>query len=218
MRKITKRYLSLKSHKIFFIQLVMGILFLTLSLFFNYYAQAYTATHSSNYVSDIILDHLPSKNVDDIFLEGMLVFIAFVTLLGLHKPGRIPFILKASALFIFIRAIFITLTHLAPPLHTEVVNSVSFWEKLLSGSGDDLFFSGHTGFPYLMALIFWQNKFLRWLFLATSAFFGGAVLLGHLHYSIDVFSAFFITYGIFNIALRLFKNDYKFFTSHNSSI
>jgi hypothetical protein len=95
---------------------------------------------------------------------------------------------------------------------------VSFWEKLLSGSGDDLFFSGHTGFPYLMALIFWNTKPLRWLFLAASIFFGGAVLLGHLHYSIDVFSAFFITYGIFNIAIRLFKNDFNFFSHHHSSV
>jgi len=214
MSKASQRYGFLKSHKKFYLQLLTGILFMAFSLFFNYYAQAYTATHSSNYVSDIILDNLPSKNVDVVFLEGMLIFIAFVTILGLHKPGRIPFILKASALFIFIRAIFITLTHLAPPLHSMMVIPASFWERLLSGSGDDLFFSGHTGFPYLMALIFWNNKFLRWLFLAASIFFGSAVLLGHLHYSIDVFSAFFITYGVFNIATRLFKKDFEFFSIH----
>jgi PAP2 superfamily C-terminal len=214
MSKASQRYGFLKSHKKFYLQLLTGILFMAFSLFFNYYAQAYTASHPSNFVSDIILDNLPSKNVDAVFLEGMLIFIAFVTVLCLHKPGRIPFVLKASALFIFIRAIFITLTHLAPPLHSMVVIPASFWERLLSGSGDDLFFSGHTGFPYLMALIFWDNKFLRWLFLAASVFFGGAVLLGHLHYSIDVFSAFFITYGVFNIAKRLFKKDFEFFSFH----
>jgi hypothetical protein len=164
------------------------------------------------------LDNLPAKNVDIVFLEGMMIFIGFVVLISLHKPGRVPFVLKASALFIFTRAIFITLTHLAPPAHMTTVHSISFLERLISGSGDDLFFSAHTGFPYLMSLVFWKNKYLRWTFLATSVFFGGAVLLGHLHYSIDVFSAFFITYGIFNIAVRLFKNDYKFFTSHSSSL
>jgi hypothetical protein len=214
MSKLTQRYNSIRSHKFFYIQLAIGVLFLSLSLFFNYYAQAFTATHASNSVTDIILDHLPAKNVDDVFLEGMLIFIAFVTLLALHKPSRIPFILKASALFIFTRAIFITLTHLAPPAHMTTVHSVSFLERLISGSGDDLFFSAHTGFPYLMALIFWETKYLRWLFLATSIFFAGAVLLGHLHYSIDVFSAFFITYGIFNIAKRWFKKDYEFFYYH----
>jgi hypothetical protein len=145
----------------------------------------------------------------------MMIFIAFVAILSFHKPSRIPFVLKASALFIFTRAIFISLTHLAPPAHMTAVNSINFLERLISGSGDDLFFSAHTGFPYLMALIFWQNKTLRWLFLAISVFFGGTVLLGHLHYSIDVFSAFFITYGIFNIAKRVFKKDYEFFPYHD---
>jgi hypothetical protein len=215
-KKTQQRYGFLKTQKMFYLQLLTGVLFMAISLFFNYYAQAYTLTHSSNYVSDIILDHLPAKNVDDVFLEGMLIFIAFVTIICLHKPGRIPFVLKASALFIFTRAIFITLTHLAPPLHSVTVVPESFWERLLSGSGDDLFFSGHTGFPYLMALIFWDNKFLRWLFLAAAVFFGAAVLLGHLHYSIDVFSAFFITYGIFNIAKRLFKKDFAFFSHHTA--
>ncbi len=214
MNKTFERYVSLKSHKVFYLQLVTGIFLFFISLFFNYFAQKYTAIHYSNYVSDIILDNIPSKNVGVIFLEGFMIFIGLVVILCLHKPSRIPFVLKASALFIFTRAIFITLTHLAPPLHTINVNSVSFFEKLLSGSGDDLFFSGHTGFPFLMALIFWNNKYLRVLFLAASVFFGGAVLLGHLHYSIDVFSAFFITYGIFNMAKYFFKKDYEFFFHH----
>jgi hypothetical protein len=214
MNKTFERYVSLKSHKVFHLQLITGIFLFFISLFFNYFAQKYTAIHYSNYVSDIILDNIPSKNVGVIFLEGFMIFIGLVIILCMYKPSRIPFVLKASALFIFTRAIFITLTHLAPPLHTITVNSVSFFEKLLSGSGDDLFFSGHTGFPFLMALIFWNNKYLRVLFLAASVFFGGAVLLGHLHYSIDVFSAFFITYGIFNMAKYFFKKDYEFFFHH----
>jgi len=42
-------------------------------------------------------------------------------------------------------------------------------------------------------------------------FFGVVVLLGHIHYSIDVFSAFFITYSIFHMAKYLFKNEFKLF-------
>ena len=217
MKKLIKRYGSLKSHKVFYIQLASGIILLFASLYFNYYAQAYTAIHYSNSVKDIILDNIPTKNVEVIFLEGFMFFIAFVILLGIHKPGRVPFILKASALFIFTRAIFIMLTHLAPPAQMYIVHPASFFEKLLSGSGDDLFFSGHTGFPFLMALIFWESKYLRYIFLAASIFFGAAVLAGHLHYSIDVFSAFFITYGIFNISKYFFKKDYEFFLRHHKS-
>ena len=74
--------------------------------------------------------------------------------------------------------------------------------------GGDLFFSGHTGLPFLMALIFWNNKYLRYSFFALSFIFAATVLLGHLHYSIDVLAAFFITYTIFHIAIFIFKKDY----------
>lgn len=79
--------------------------------------------------------------------------------------------------------------------------------------GNDLFFSGHTALPFLMALIFWQNVKLRWAFILLSLFFGSAALLGHLHYSIDVFAAFFITYGIFHIALKIFPDEYALLRS-----
>jgi membrane-associated phospholipid phosphatase len=35
-----------------------------------------------------------------------------------------------------------------------------------------------------------------------------AVIVGHLHYSIDVFSAYFIAFGIFEIAKKIFKKEY----------
>ena len=78
-------------------------------------------------------------------------------------------------------------------------------------NGNDLFFSGHTGLPFLLALIFWENKKLRFLFLGFSVLFAVVVLLGHLHYSIDVFAAYFITYTIFHICKFLFKKDWQLF-------
>ena len=77
--------------------------------------------------------------------------------------------------------------------------------------GGDLFFSAHTGTPFLMALAFWDNKFLRILFIVTAVFFGVIVLLGHFHYSIDVLAAFFITYTIYHMAEIIFKKDKKCF-------
>jgi membrane-associated phospholipid phosphatase len=73
--------------------------------------------------------------------------------------------------------------------------------------GGDLFFSGHTGLPFLIALIYWDHKTYRIIFITLAAIFGSVALMGHLHYSIDVFAAFFITYAIYHIAMQIFKKD-----------
>lgn len=211
MKNILKRYRFLKSDRVFLIQLLSAIALFAISLYFNYAANNYTARLSGSAVHDIILDHLPTLQVDDIFYEGGLMLAAFVAIIGLYKPHRAPFILKSLAIFFATRSFFLILTHLAPPAHAITLPTGNFLERLVSGSGDDLFFSGHTGFPFLMALLFWDDKILRYVFLATTLVFGIAALLGHLHYSIDVFSALFITYGIFQITKFFFKKDYKFF-------
>ncbi|MEI8091030.1 MAG: phosphatase PAP2-related protein [bacterium] len=84
--------------------------------------------------------------------------------------------------------------------------------------GADLFFSGHTGLPFLFALIFWNNKWMRYLFVLTAIYFGAIVLLGHLHYSIDVLSAFFITYTIRHINEFLWKKDKLYMVNTHSII
>jgi hypothetical protein len=53
-------------------------------------------------------------------------------------------------------------------------------------------------------LVFWKHYHLRIFFIALSFFFGAIVLMGHLHYSIDVVGAFFITYTVYHIARVLF--------------
>jgi membrane-associated phospholipid phosphatase len=78
-------------------------------------------------------------------------------------------------------------------------------------SGNDLFFSGHAGYPFLLALIFWQYKRFRYLFLFCSIGGAVAVIFGHLHYSIDVFSAYFITFGVFEMAKRFFRKEFGYF-------
>src|SRR3989344_5297911 len=71
-----------------------------------------------------------------------------------------------------------------------------------------LFFSGHTGMPFLVALIFLNNKMVRYVLLSLSFIFAVAVLLAHIHYSIDVLAAPFMAYCIFKIAQYLFPRDY----------
>jgi hypothetical protein len=73
---------------------------------------------------------------------------------------------------------------------------------------NDMFFSGHTAIPFLGFLLF-KNSKIRFLFLAGSVFLGTAALLMHEHYSIDVFSAFFITYCSYKIGWFFIKKSTK---------
>lgn len=184
-----------------------GVFLLLASLVLNYYAGNYAALSASNSVTDIILDNIPTINTEAIFVEGIFIFIFFLAWLLIKEPKRIPFALKSIALFVIVRSIFISLTHIGPsPSHAIILEDSYIRYFTFTG---DLFFSGHTGLPFLMSLMFWNNKPLRIAFILTSLFFGTAVLFGHLHYSIDVFAAFFITDGIFRMSEYLFRKDYE---------
>ncbi|MBI5422311.1 hypothetical protein HZA44_04220 [Candidatus Peregrinibacteria bacterium] len=184
-----------------------GVVLLGLSLLINYQAGVYATNHASNPVNDLILDRIPTYDVVPIFFYGLIPLFALVAILAALRPTRIPFVLKSISLFVLIRSFFIILTHVGPSLQQTPLDNHGLIVNKFTFTGD-LFFSGHTGIPFLMALVFWDQKILRWIFLGGSVFFGTVVLLGHLHYSIDVFSAFFITFGIFHLAVRFFERDY----------
>jgi membrane-associated phospholipid phosphatase len=148
-------------------------------------------------------------DVDGIFIYGSIAFWVGVTVIFLRDLRLLPFTLRSVSLFTIIRAFFITLTHLGPFPDRVTLTSNFILNKLTFGG--DLFFSGHTGLPFLMALIFWQNKVLRYSFLVASVIFGVSVILGHLHYSIDVFAAYFITYSIYHLAVLVFPGDRTLF-------
>ncbi len=214
MEKIIYNHKLFWSHRSLRWSAFIGFLFLIFSLFVNYWANIYATLHASRAVTDLFLSNLPVVNVDFLFLEGFSLFLAFVAFLLLREPKKIPFVVKSIAIFILIRSIFITLTHIhAPYIHSYVDPSKLLFDIT---SGEDLFFSSHTGLPFLMALMFWDNKALRWFFIAAAFVFGAGVLLGHLHYSIDVFAAPFITYAIFRLVQKFFPKDYKIFLDETS--
>lgn len=188
--------------------------------FANAYAFEYSLRSTSNHVGDLILDNLQVINLNFIIIEGALTTIVLGTLFVVFlKPRYLIFTLKAIALFTAIRALFISLTHVGIyPDHIVpghgLLDSIYMYLNFETG----LFFSGHTGLPFLMALIFWQIPRVRYLFLAVSCVSGMAVLLAHVHYSIDVFAAPFMAYSIYRIARYLFPHDHALIESEPSRI
>lgn len=211
-----RRWLVCAENSGFYLDLIISSGIFFLSLIINQYAIIFATERASNPVTDLILSNIPLFDVDQLFVYGTAVVAAYAIVLCLTEPKRIPFALRTVALFFVIRAIFVSLTHLAPfeqHLSSDfgpTVNHIFF--------GGDRFFSGHTGLPFLAALAFWHIPFQRYFFLTASVFFGVIVLMGHLHYSIDVLSAYFITYSIFSIAVWLFPKDFEIFKSKNSDI
>jgi hypothetical protein len=206
-----------KTHKDFwtrtkFYAFLNSVLFFAVAILVKGYSDNYVDSSKSTPVGDLILDNIPTLNVDEIVIQATLIFITISLVLFIFKPKYLAFTLKTLALFVIIRGFFVTLTHLGVNFHQVVMDTDTIGYNIynfLFSSKSDFFFSGHTGIPFLFALIFYKEKKLRYFLFFCSAFFGIIMFLGHLHYSIDVFAAPFMTYAIYKIAEKLFYKDLK---------
>lgn len=189
--------------------LYFGIFLLAISLIINFTAGRYSAKSATNFVGDVFLDNLPTINFNYIIVEGAFLAIVVSIVLVILKPRYLLFSLKAVAIFNIVRSFFVSVTHIG--IYPEQITlSNGLVDRLYAflNLQDGFFFSAHTGLPLLMALILWHEKFWRYVFIGVSVVFAVAVLFAHVHYSIDVFAAPFMTYGIFKISRALFPKDY----------
>lgn len=183
---------------------------LLVSVVLNAVSSYWATIYASNPVTDLFLSNIPVVQVTPFFVYLPLLLWLVFGVTVLRKPSTLPFALKAVAVLILFRAFFINLTHLGPfPTQLNVMTNDFMHYFNYRGA---LFFSGHTAFPFIMALLFWENKKLRIFFLLSTGVFGVLCLLGHIHYSIDVFSAPFFAFGAYHLARKLFKKDLALFS------
>jgi hypothetical protein len=210
MEYTLRLYRTLFGNRAYVRSVCEGAVFFSASSIAIFAAVTYATVHASNYVTDLVLSRVGPFNVRFLFIYGTFTAFAITVSLLAWRPNRLPFALKAIALFLLVRAVFVALTHMAPsPIDPQ--KPAPFFNSIFYGS--DLFFSGHTGLPFLAALAFWHLPQWRTFYLALTAFFGTVVLLGHYHYSIDVLAALFITHGVFLMSCWLFGRDYALFRS-----
>lgn len=190
----------------------LGVVLLVLSLVIQVTLGHFSADQSvsASPARDILLDNLPVVNLDFIIVLWAIATWVLAWWLLATNPDHFIFGTKAIALYIICRAFFISLTHIGayPVNFSPGPDNIGFRLYSLFTFQGNYFFSGHTGFPFLIALIFWDKDIWRRLFLFLTFLFGVAVLLAHVHYSIDVFAAPFIVYGVFVITAKLFPQDF----------
>jgi hypothetical protein len=154
---------------------------------------------------------LPTVDLGFIFTWGGIVSFLIIAFYAFAvRPELCPWALKTYGIFGIVRAAFMMFTHLGPPDGMFYLTSLPGLEEKEMFNNffflNDLFFSGHVGNLFLAALVFKNFKF-KWFGLIGSVVMAATVLLMKIHYTIDVFGAFFITYGIYAFSDWIFHKQ-----------
>ncbi|MEK7673396.1 MAG: phosphatase PAP2-related protein [Patescibacteria group bacterium] len=205
-KKFRHHWGILLKDKAFLISLFVGFGLLVAAYASNVLASTYNDVGVYNSVGDLLLDNIRTYNLRFSYTWIMYFIITMIFVYPIFfEPEIVPFSFKTFAMLMFLRSACILMTNLGPPegfFYADMPISFDVLPDLVFRN--DLFFSGHTAYPFLAFLIY-KNCSWRWFFLLGSILEGATVLLMHIHYSIDVFAAFFFAFGIYSISSRIFS-------------
>jgi membrane-associated phospholipid phosphatase len=182
------------------IELIITILLLAVILFIFPNFLAFVEERQGVILADPILKLF--NPIDLTWLTFGLIYISLIVAIisFATKPEILLLALQSYSLLVIFRIVVMYSAPLDAPEKLILLNDpfVQFF-----GSGDvltkDLFFSGHTATLFLLFLVS-DEKQLKIIFLLCTVIVGIAVLLQHVHYTIDVFTAPFFAYSSYKIA------------------
>lgn len=200
LRSLGNEYERLFAHSGWVFWTGTGFVFLLLAYQINRYAGIYATLRSGAPLSDALLDAIPRVDTEMLHLVGALVLTVAVLAVLFALPRYFPLALNGLALLVVLRSLFVNMTRLGiyPDAEPLFGSPITF--------GGDLFFSGHVAIPFFLALVFWRHLLVRLFFLGCSFVLGTGALVGHYHYSIDVFAAPFIAFGVYHFSLWFFES------------
>ena len=193
-------------------ELVLTILFLAVILYIFPKFLIYVEERQGVTLADPILELF--NPIDLTWLTFGLIYISLIVAIYSFaaKPEVLLLALQSYSILVIFRMMVMYSAPLNAPEKLILLNDpfVQFF-----GSGEvltkDLFFSGHTATLFLLFLIS-DKKYLKIIFLISSILVGIAVLLQHVHYTIDVLAAPFFAYSSYKIAAvineRIMLNKY----------
>ncbi len=200
--RIWKTFLIRKHHKL---ELLLTVLLLAIFLASFIRFLNHIELRAGETFYDPLLNLI--RPIDLTWVIFSLIYISLITaIISLSRePSNLLFALQAFIILGVIRTIALLLMPLNPPpgmlpLNDPFVQMFGPGEVLTK----DLFFSGHTSTLFLLFLTA-NGKILKGIFLFCAIIVGISVLLQHVHYSIDVFSAPFFSYGSVKLAEQIKK-------------
>ncbi|MCH7962353.1 MAG: hypothetical protein IH950_06670 [Bacteroidetes bacterium] len=180
-------------------ELIITVLFLAVILFVFPNFLAFVEGRQGVVLADPILELF--KPIDLTWLTFGLIYISLIVAIFSFaaKPDILLLALQSYSLLVIFRMMVMYSAPLDAPERMILLNDplVQFL-----GSGEvltkDLFFSGHTATLFLLFLVS-DKKRLKIIFLMSTVLVGIAVLLQHVHYTIDVLAAPFFAYSSYKI-------------------
>jgi len=100
--------------------LFVGVILFLIALYLQKVADGYVVRTGGTVVGDVLLDNIPALDIDGVIIFNTLMFSLVAIIMFILKPKFILFAIKSLALFIMIRAFFISLTHLGISPHQIV--------------------------------------------------------------------------------------------------
>jgi len=186
-------------------QIAVSFIFGILAVMLNYLSGRFTDEVGSASPPDLLLDILPEIDLSVLYIGLFpIVLGVFVFYTLIFKPEKLHYIIGMLGIYGVVKAGFSILTHLKVPGGALEITWTPFFYNWLYFS-NYLFFAGNVGLAYLGYLVYRENRFLRYFMLISSFLFAASALLMHRHYSIDVLSAYFITYGIYKAGNFIFR-------------
>jgi hypothetical protein len=136
--------------------------------------------------------------IGEVFSRLQIGLMAIFFLSSANRLRRLPRLFFCLATMYILRSFAFTLTPLAqmtpPGEYFEPSNLIA--QKFYHG----MFFSGHTASALIQAFFFWNDRVkgirITWFVLPLALVQMSAMIVGHQHYSIDLFGAIFVAYFV----------------------
>jgi hypothetical protein len=191
-----------KSH-LFRKKLIIGFILIAVILSaFPFFFQV-IEKRTGTFLNDWLLNRMPVHDVS-IMIFILIWATSLLTLFrAIQHPGILMQFLWSYILLCVLRMITISLIALDPPVNllplADPIANAFYGPHFVTR---DLFFSGHTATVFLMALCL-KNRTDKTLAFLASTGVGILLLVQHVHYTIDIIAAPFLTYLIYLMGRKI---------------